>query len=609
MKLGWLIGGGALAALFLGMPACGSDDTGATSGDAGNTVPEGGLADVTPTPLDSGTDDAGDASDDVYVAPPACNDGKVDLGETCDPLSTCPTDCPPVGCQLRALDNGGTCTAICDNTAVQTTCLNGDGCCPTSCSAKNDSDCTATCGNGIVEQGETCDGNCPTSCTNVGCETRTVQIDNMNPCTAHCVDAQKPISQCNATADQCCPSGCNVANDPDCGLGVCGNGTVDNGETCDPGLNSPKPCPTSCAPQNGCSIQTLQNPGTCMASCQSSTITTCSNKDGCCAAGCNALNDSDCTAVCGNGVVEPGEDCDGNCPTSCPSQGCQEYTLVNNGACKITCKKGDVQTSCINNDQCCPAQCTGMNDTDCAGTTPSQCGDGVVEPPETCDGNCVACNTPKACFKDTGAAKTCNLTCDVPIETCSGSTFDGCCPYAMTMGTNGTTTCGADTDADCVGKSWQSTTSSTVTVKAGACATFVVGNITANASYDFTTCIPANATNNSTGNPHITDATQPRGETVPQSSGGVGTGLTTTYPIANENCTDPSSLPLLAGWTCKNMGGVANEACGSADSGGFIVTYSTPVTVQVCAGPDNDATFPFTVFYNTVAVPTITQTQ
>jgi cysteine-rich repeat protein len=40
------------------------------------------------------------------------------------------------------------------------------------------------------------------------------------------------------------------------------------------------------------------------------TATACTAGDGCCPSGCNATNDSDCAAVCGNGVVEPGEICD-----------------------------------------------------------------------------------------------------------------------------------------------------------------------------------------------------------------------------------------------------------------------------------------------------------
>ena len=41
----------------------------------------------------------------------------------------------------------------------------GDGCCPAGCNLTVDSDCSATCGNGVVEAGETCDGvNCPTDC-------------------------------------------------------------------------------------------------------------------------------------------------------------------------------------------------------------------------------------------------------------------------------------------------------------------------------------------------------------------------------------------------------------------------------------------------------------
>ena len=48
------------------------------------------------------------------------------------------------------------CSAACVATPV-TACVGGDGCCPPGCTAVDDSDCPAICGDGVVETGETCD--------------------------------------------------------------------------------------------------------------------------------------------------------------------------------------------------------------------------------------------------------------------------------------------------------------------------------------------------------------------------------------------------------------------------------------------------------------------
>ena len=154
----------------------------------------------------------------------ACGDGTVDdsCGETCDPLSACPTACAPVGCTLRRLANPGTCRARCVNDALQTACIGGDGCCPPACNANNDSDCPAACGNGVIESGEACDppGSCPASCPPLGC-TRRKLTGSAATCTARCAD--DVLQTACASGDGCCPPACNANNDSDCAC-TCGNG-------------------------------------------------------------------------------------------------------------------------------------------------------------------------------------------------------------------------------------------------------------------------------------------------------------------------------------------------------------------------------------------------
>src|SRR5262249_30430633 len=125
-----------------------------------------------------------------------------------------------------------------------------------------------------------------------------------------------------------------------------------------------------------------------------------------------------CQAVCGNGVVECGEQCDdlntangdgcsstcklecgdgikqageksdtgippgmpGACPTSCDDgDPCTTDTLSGSG-CDAVCVHGPIE-ACTNGDGCCPHGCTSGNDNDCAPI----CGNGVVDSGETCD--------------------------------------------------------------------------------------------------------------------------------------------------------------------------------------------------------------------------------
>src|SRR5262249_59028089 len=73
-------------------------------------------------------------------------------------------------------------------------------------------------------------------------------------------------------------------------------------------------------PSFNCTTFQLQGTDACHVKCVASgSITQCkATKDGCCPAGCNANPvhpsfDGDCMQVCGNGVVEGMETCDGDC--------------------------------------------------------------------------------------------------------------------------------------------------------------------------------------------------------------------------------------------------------------------------------------------------------
>jgi hypothetical protein len=144
-----------------------------------------------------------------------CGNNVKEGSETCDPLSSCPVTCPAAGCQLRKLVNPGTCTAQCVNDRQQTICASGDACCPSGCHNNNDNDCPPTCGNGVVERGETCEpvAECTRRQTACQSDVNTVRTGkgNASACTFACQESPRACGP----ADRYCPSGCSA--DPDCG--------------------------------------------------------------------------------------------------------------------------------------------------------------------------------------------------------------------------------------------------------------------------------------------------------------------------------------------------------------------------------------------------------
>jgi hypothetical protein len=293
-----------------------------------------------------------------------CGDGHVGWGETCDPPWRCPRSCDDGDVCTTDIRSGSplACNVFCRHIPISA-CVSGDSCCPGGCDNTNDTDCAPSCGNGVLEAAETCDppSACPANCDDgIACTVDT-QTGGAETCDLVCGHVE--ISAC-AAGDGCCPVGCNANNDTDC-LPSCGNGVVESGETCDP----PSSCPTGCDDGNACTddsiLQGSQNE--CNVVCQHVQTSSCVSGDGCCASGCNANNDTDCSSTCGNWVVEPGETCDP--PVKCPScddgnRCTADHETGSASTCNSMCAHTVIDT-CVSGDGCCPPGCDPASDSDC----------------------------------------------------------------------------------------------------------------------------------------------------------------------------------------------------------------------------------------------------
>jgi cysteine-rich repeat protein len=405
---------------------------------------------------DGGATADGDAGSDA--ANPACGNGRIDLGETCDTAIApgAPGACPAASCDdgiacTTDLRVGQACQARCVYTEVSER-KGGDKCCPAGATNADDADCPTTCGNGVVDVGETCD-TALTAGTLGACPTATA-CDDGDPCTEDVVRAADtcgalcthvPITvQSGPNHDGCCPAGAWHAADVDC-PSACGDGRLDPDEECDPGLPSSDPhaCPVACDDGQPCTLD-VRVGSACHVKCMNTPITAFVSGDGCCPAGATSRTDRDCTPSCGNGVVEPGESCDDGpmsadpCPKSCPPSpsACLKNVLAGDAAtCTARCEPTPLTACGPTRDGCCAAGCTPANDPDCSPT----CGDGVVEAGngETCDvaiapgkpGACpTSCADAVGCTRDIlVAAGTCQAAClFLPITTARAG--DGCCP-------------------------------------------------------------------------------------------------------------------------------------------------------------------------------------
>lgn len=246
-----------------------------------------------------------------------CGDQILGPTEKCEPPEQCLTReaCTSYGRCVAVSFSGApeSCTSACEITPLMA-CARGDGCCPPGCDSESDDDCSSTCGNGMVEPdaGESCEPTsttdpCPDGCDDDDPCSQDITVGSAQNCNLTC---QHMLITMPISGDGCCPTGASSLNDEDCAV-RCGNGIVESGETCDP-------CSQECTDTDACTRDVLSGTA-CNESCAHIPITAAAGGDGCCPGGANAATDSDCTPVCGNGVVEPGEACegDGRCGSDC----------------------------------------------------------------------------------------------------------------------------------------------------------------------------------------------------------------------------------------------------------------------------------------------------
>jgi hypothetical protein len=347
-----------------------------------------------------------------------CGDGQLDEDELCDTgiaaglPGACPSTCGEGSeCEFRTVA-GRNCQQECIVIAI-TMWRDNDGCCPAGADSGDDNDC-ARCGNGAIDPGETCD---PIET----CERRDeCKSDNRCLVVRYAGDPAECNARCTLTTiegcrngDNCCPSGCDAANDDDCS-GECGDGIVSKGagETCEVG-GTPD-CPQTCDDQQPCTmdIQT-GNRRTCNMACSHRPVFLPVPGDGCCAPGGFARQDSDCGSVCGNGIGEVGEECDGG------------------PQCGEDCRLLSLEAQCLNTlarDQC--------NSCICANCT-AETLDCYASPEPERDRHCVAvvdcarvndckgdacyCGTSFACGAPNGA---CVDAVQAAVDSSDGATVD-----------------------------------------------------------------------------------------------------------------------------------------------------------------------------------------
>ena len=363
---------------------------------------------------------------------------------------------------------------VCDGSA-----LNGKTCadvlgagstgrlgCKDNCAGYDISGCTAasTCGNGVIENGEACDG------ARLNDETCESQVGH----------GSTGKLRCNATCTGFVTDNCTAST-------TCGNGIIENGEVCDgaringatcdsevgPGSKGTVLCASDCKSLNlsGCSAATQCGNGTVDAGevCEASDLkgASCASVVGAgstgalkCGDGCKHFDTSACSPAqsCGDGNINEGETCDGNNLANRTCLDVVGYGSMGLLKCKPNCSGYDTssctpEVKCGNNKldageicdgallngaSCsalvghgstgtlkCNSSCSGYDTSSCSPEV--KCGNGVLDSGEICDGSLLNGAT---CASVVGFGSTGTLKCN---SSCTGY-ISSSCSKAVTCG-------------------------------------------------------------------------------------------------------------------------------------------------------------------------------
>lgn len=420
-----------------------------------------------------------------------CGDGRVDAGEPCDgggETPTCNLDCTLRSCgdgKVNAAageqcDRGAANADDADCTAACQVNVCGDGkqnrlgpAHVEPCDDGNQVDtdgCSngcrlASCGNGVLDPGEQCD------------DANAIDTDGCVACLyARCGDGAVRAGV------EACDDGNTAAGDgcsPTCTVEACGNGLLDSGEECDDANTvSGDGCSGTASPLGGCRLERCGDgvvnageacdraatPATCNLDCTSSSCGDGKVNPG---AGeqCDDANDVPTDGChlcrltrCGNGVLDPGEECDGavgagpfGCSPECfqvacgngrldPGEECDDGNGSDADHCTSgnpdpsTCKLarcGDGHVDTLGGAEACDDGAANSYSGACLPTCrPNVCGDGFRNVaglvPEACDDGNTALEL--ACPYGTQSCTVCDSTCTALVprtgNVCGDGVFD-----------------------------------------------------------------------------------------------------------------------------------------------------------------------------------------
>jgi cysteine-rich repeat protein len=327
----------------------------------------------------------------------------------------------------------------------------------------------AVCGNGIIEPGEQCDdwNTAPGDGSSALCVAETGWSCNGQPssCSPVCGDGLvRGGEQCDdgntASGDGCSSlcateTGWSCTGEPStCSL-VCGDGLVRGSEECDDGNTANGDgCSASCTTEPGytcagepslCTPIPTDTPTDTPTPTLTPTDTATPTATATSTPSLSPTPTATPTPVCGDGVVETGEQCDDGNITA--GDGCDETCQRERASCctnpNTTCNS---DAACPGGDTCCLTHCdTGTNPPSCDGlgglcATDTQCqpagmccgpvcGNGFAEPGEQCDegsdngtlgGLCsIDCKSTGVCTDDPSVA--CVTDGDCASGTCCGN--------------------------------------------------------------------------------------------------------------------------------------------------------------------------------------------